>query len=138
MSPGDGPRERGQGRNLPPMNNIADESDRGETTGRYIIIFRDDVVNNPKLALKTMENRAGISHTAVSADYGESAVSADELANNESTYFSSLGIAVVSGENASLQTLEMSASDSDSNILAIEPEYRAYSLDGTTVAGTGT
>ncbi|MBN9521324.1 S8 family serine peptidase [bacterium] len=98
----------------------------GLTTGRYIIIFKDEAVDDPAAAKALLSDVAGIREVGVASDYAESAVAADDLADAEAMYFPTLGIAVVSGEPTALQAMSASTAEADSPILAIEPEYLAF------------
>lgn len=109
---------------LPPTESIG-ESTGVETTGRFIIIFKDEVGADASTIRSTLSQVAGIRNVADSADYEGSAVAAEDLSGNEAVEFKKLGIAVVSGVD-SVQALAASASDEDSPIMAIEPEYIAY------------
>src|SRR5262249_21597129 len=88
----------------------------GETTGRYIIIFKDDAVGNPAAAKAVLSNVAGIRDMGVAADYDDSAVTGEDLADTEGMYFNTLGIAVVSGEPGAMQSLATAAADTESPI----------------------
>ena len=120
-------------RTEPPMAEIsppnATPDGGGETTGRFIVVFKDEVVGNAAAARKALSNVAGIREVAVAADYKDSAVTAEDLNTTNAMYFSSLGIAVVSGDPSAVEALATSAADEDSPILVIEPEYRAYASD---------
>jgi subtilisin family serine protease len=72
-----------------------------------------------------MEKVAGVTEMAASSDYAGGAVLADDLAQATAVHFENLGVTVVSSEEA-MQALAASASDVDSPILTIEPEYVAY------------
>jgi subtilisin family serine protease len=102
----------------------------GETTGRFIVIFKDQAVGDTAAAKRVLSNVAGIEEVAVAADYADSAVAAEDLAQTEGLYFGTLGIALVSGEDEAVQALATAAADTDSPIQVIEPEYRAYALNG--------
>src|SRR5262245_10145308 len=102
----------------------------GETTGRFIIVFKDEAVGEPAVAKAVLRDVAGIREMGVASDYEDSAVTAEDLAATDGMYFSTLGIAVVSGEEAAVQALTASAADADSPILVIEPEYFAYPATG--------
>ncbi len=107
---------------LPPTDNVVNESGE-ETTGRYIIIFKEEAAAASKISA-TLNKVAGLRNIAATADYGEEGISAKDLQESDSVLFDKLGIALVSGEEA-MQSLAMSASDADSPIQAIEPEYIA-------------
>jgi ankyrin repeat protein len=68
--------------------------------------------------------RAGLSEVVSSADYESGAVTSEDLDDKEVVHFDRLGVAVVSG-NEAVQALAAAASDADSPIQLIEPEYVA-------------
>ena len=98
----------------------------GETTGRYVVIFKDDV--ETATVKSTLNRVAGLRDLASSADYAEGAFSADDLAEGKTAYFPKLGIIVVDGDDDQVQSLTAASAESDSSILVIEPEYYAYAL----------
>lgn len=102
------------------------ERDGGvETTGKFIVVFKKEAVGE-KAAIKSMLNQvAGLRDVASSSDYANGAVKATDLADNQAVQFDKLGILMVSSEE-SMQALAASASDVDSPIMTIEPEYIAY------------
>jgi hypothetical protein len=95
-----------------------------ETTGRFVIVFKDEAADAATIKT-TLSQAAGLTNVTTSADYEGGAISAEDLAGSEVAHFEKLGVVVVSGEEA-VQALAASASDVDSPILAIEPEYIAY------------
>jgi subtilisin len=113
----------GLGIPAPPPADTVNEGDGVETTGRFIVIFKDEASSDLTVR-STLSNLAGVREIADSADYEGGAVSAEDLAETEVVHFHNLGIAVVSGEYA-VQALAATAADADSPILAIEPEYIA-------------
>jgi subtilisin family serine protease len=96
-----------------------------QTTGRFIIVFKDEAVADTQALQATLNNVAGLRAGPTTADFEGGAIAAGELAANEFVHFGTLGIAVVAGVEA-VQALAASASDSGSPILAIEPEYIAF------------
>jgi hypothetical protein len=59
---------------LPPSTPVMNDSGDSETTGRYIVIFKEHAVENPAVAKQALNNLAGIANVAVAADYESSAV----------------------------------------------------------------
>ena len=108
---------------LPPANGIT-ETGGVETTGRFIVVFKEGATD-PKKIKSTLSNVAGLRDIAASSDYPEGAIDADDLASSKAVQFETLGVVVVSGEE-DIQALAASVSDADSPILAIEPEYVAH------------
>jgi len=109
---------------LPPMETERNGVD-AETTGRFIVVFKDRAMEKESMITSTLNEVAGLRHVAAAADFDGGAVTAEDLASNDVVHFNRLGIVVVSGEDA-VQALAASASDADSPILSIEPEYIAY------------
>jgi subtilisin family serine protease len=96
-----------------------------EVTGRFIIVLKDQVVADTAAIRTTLNEAAGLKDVPSSADYEGGAIPAEALAEGEAVHIDKLGIVVVSGEEA-VQGLAAAASDADSPILVIEPEYIAY------------
>lgn len=101
-----------------------DNSTGVETTGRFIVIFKDGASESNTIRT-TLNQVAGLKDITASSDFAEGAVAADDLAHSDVVQFDKLGIAVVSGDQ-DIQALAAAMSDSGSPILAIEPEYIAY------------
>lgn len=95
------------------------------TTGRFLVIFKEDAAQDRSRISSTLENVAGIKRMATSADYEGGAVSAEDMAKGEAVQLTHLGVVVMSGEDA-MQALAASASSASSPILRVEPEYIAY------------
>ena len=109
---------------LPPTDGITDTGGV-ETTGRFIIIFKEGATD-PKKIKSTLSDVAGLKEITASSDYAEGAgINADDLADSDVVQFEKLGVVVCSAEQ-DIQALAASASDADSPILAIEPEYLAH------------
>ena len=97
-----------------------------ETTGRFIVIMKDNGRSQPQRVKETLKNVAGIKEVAMSSDYEDGAIArADRTKKHGTAYFEKLGVAVVSDEEA-VMALSASAANSDSEVLVIEPEYVAY------------
>jgi subtilisin len=95
-----------------------------ETTGRYIITFRDNAVTAGITALR---DQAGIVGLVNAADFPESALDLGQLEAAGGAVFPTLGVAVVSLDDAALSNLMSSASE-ESAILAVEPERIFYAI----------
>lgn len=121
------PKSDDAGSAAPPPT-LSGGMDNSETTGRFIVIFKDALADDPGAAKKLLSNVAGLSQVAVASDYEASAVTAADLADTEGMYFGRLGIALISNEEA-MSALATSAAAADSPIQVIEPEYRCYALN---------
>ena len=115
--------ERAPMSTLPPADSIT-ETGGAETSGRFIVIFKEGATD-PKKIKSTLSDVAGLRDITASSDYPEGAIDADDLADSQAVQFEKLGVVVVSGEQ-DIQALAASASDEDSPILVIEPEYYAH------------
>lgn len=113
----------------PPEDFISDDA-LPLTTGRYVIIFKDEAadVQSVKKSLREITGSANVTSTS---DFESMAVTANAMETSEVTHFEELGVAIVA-EGSALESLSASVSDADSPILAIEPEYIAYLSDADT------
>jgi subtilisin family serine protease len=108
---------------------VVPPSDGGaQTTGRFVIVYKDSVLGAPKEAERGLREAAGIRHVVSAKDYDDDRVDPREASEAEAVYFPELGVAVVSADSDQLQSLTAEATNEESNILAIEPEYVYYAL----------
>lgn len=115
-------RENGRGNqpaNISPNGNLIAPG----TTGRFLVLLREDAVKN---AAKTLRDTAGL-RAMTSADFTEGAVGAEHLAESEAFVFEDLGVAVVNTPPDQVKTLSAAAAK-DTGILAVEPERVVYAL----------
>ena len=108
-----------------PVADTGAEATGVETTGRFICMLKQEAAADPAATRSALNQLAGLREVAASDDFEGGAISGEDLADNDVVHFYKLGIVVVTGEEA-VQALAASASDADSAILAIEPEYVAY------------
>jgi len=94
-----------------------------ETTGRYIVTFRPEAATE---GAQLLANTAGLK-SASAADYAESAVSFESLADADALVLPEIGLAVVAAEPDQMNRVSMAAS-AESPVLAVEPEYFVYAL----------
>lgn len=109
---------------LPTTEGLGFEGGGVETTGRFIVVFKEDSVGSPSAIRSMLKDAAGLSEVVSSADYESGAVTSEDLDDKEVVHFDRLGVAVISG-NEAVQALAAAASDADSPIQLIEPEYVA-------------
>jgi subtilisin len=93
------------------------------TTGRYLVLMREDAV---KAGVKTLKEATG-AKIASTADFPEGAVEGEQLAEAEAIVFEDLGVAVVDRPPEQIQALRAAVA-AESAILAIEPERVVYAL----------
>ena len=97
-----------------------------ETTGRFIVTFREGAHTEAMAALK---KHAGVTKAKMltSADFGESGVDMAQFPDSGGVMFDHIGVAVVSIDPTAAGALAQEAGD-NSSILAIEPEGFMYAL----------
>lgn len=116
---------------LPPVESNTEDNTL-ETTGRFIVIFKEEA-SEAKTMHNTLREITNVNSIASSSDYENGVVTTEALSSNEITHFERLGIAIVS-EGSALESLSASVSEADSPIMSIEPEYFSFlSDDGLTV-----
>jgi subtilisin family serine protease len=100
-----------------------------ETTGRFVITFREDAQTK---ALALLKKSTGLTKAKLmsSAEFGETGVDIAQVPKDGGVIFEHLGIAVASMEEAAVGMLAQDLGD-DSAILAIEPEGMMYALEKT-------
>jgi subtilisin family serine protease len=115
----------------------------GETTGKFLVLFREGATNN---ALKALRDNAGLGEVASTADFREEGLTvAAEMAEVPVLVFDELGVAVVTGEPQQMGAAMAVAADEESAILAVEPERMNHAMfdgmvpdpPGTVVGGVG-
>jgi subtilisin family serine protease len=99
-----------------------------QTTGRFLVVYKDPVLEAPKEAERSLREVAGMRAIVSAADFEDRAVDPGQASDADATYFPALGIAVVAADDDQLQSLMSVASDEGSNILAVEPEYIYHAL----------
>ena len=104
---------------------IPETAGADETTGRYIITFREDAVTE---GLDLLSDQTGIRGLANEADFPDSALDFGEIEAAGGAVFPTLGIAVVTLDEGGFSSVMTSAGE-DSAILAIEPESIFYAIE---------
>lgn len=103
---------------------IPETAQADETTGLYIITFRDDAVTE---GLDLLSDQTGIRGLANAADFPDSALDLSQIEAAGGAVFPTLGVAVVSLDEGTFSSIMTSAGE-DSAILAIEPERTFYAI----------
>ena len=117
------------------MDNSGPEGPAPGTTGKYLVLMREDAVEE---GIRTLDTAAGLS-VASASDYDDGAVEGESLAESEAIVFNELGVAVVDTSPDQIQALGAATAEQaeQSPILAIEPERVVYALqDGVPAVGT--
>ena len=97
-----------------------------ETTGRYIVTFREGASEQ---AIAALVNSAGVrdSNLLRSPDFSQSGIDMDQVPEDGGAVLANLGMAVVSVAPDAAGALAMEAGE-ESAILAVEPEGIMYAL----------
>ena len=107
-----------------PSFHIPATAQADETTGRYIITFREDAVTE---GLDLLSDQTGIRGLANAADFPDSVLDLSQIEAAGGAVFPTLGVAVVSLDEGGFSSIMTSAGE-DSAILAIEPERTFYAI----------
>jgi subtilisin family serine protease len=105
-----------------------------ETTGKYLVLLRENEVN---AGIEILSDAAGVSGVARAADFEANALSGQQLENAETLIFDNLGVAVVTLDPDQLQSLNLEKADSSSVIEEIEPERVVYAVSDVGVSRLG-
>lgn len=108
------------------MNSDVIQLGAPETTGRFIVTFREDAHSQ---GMSMLKKSAGMTMTnfLTSADFGSSGVDMEQIPADGGAMLENLGIAVVHIDPYAAGTLAMEAGE-DSAILSVEPEGVKYAL----------
>lgn len=96
----------------------------GEFTGRYLVLLRDDGVNE---GLQALRSATGLSEVCNSADFASGEVEMSQAGDAEVFVLDKLRVAVVRADPSQAESLN-SAAAGDSAIMAVEPERIMYAL----------
>lgn len=94
-----------------------------ETTGRYLVVFRED---STQAAMSMLSKKAGFT-VASSADFDQGAVDGEGLGGADAIVFDQLGVCLVSSIPEQMNAL-VAQGEGDSAIQAIEPERIMYAI----------
>lgn len=105
------------------MTNIINPDFEDETTGRYIVVFRDDATTT---GLDFLRSSCGVNNVASAADFANSAVDPNQVSDADGILLPTLGIMVVNNiESNALNQISQNVA-SNSSILSVEPERLVY------------
>jgi len=93
------------------------------TTGRYLVLMREDAGNS---GIKALTSAAGLS-VASTADFEATGVTVESMGGADALVFDNIGVAIVDAPPDQIQAVSVAAGD-DNAILAIEPERIVYAL----------
>jgi subtilisin len=108
------------------MVNLISSINGSETTGRYLVLLRENAIDS---GIGILRDYTGNKTVARAADFETHAVTAEQLEQTDTTVFDNLGVAVCTLDPEQLQSLHQ-ASDESSPIAVIEPERVVYALNG--------
>ena len=115
------------------MSDILPDSPTPETTGRFIVTFREGGQSD---ALAALKKGAGVNKSRLmsSAEFSEAGLNLEQLPDEGGVILEHLGIAVLRMDDAAAGMMAQDAGD-DAAILAIEPEGIMYALGETPAGG---
>jgi subtilisin len=118
-----------------PENGSADStlSDQtGEFTGRYLVVFSDEVQADAGAMSEALQSMTGVSEVASTRDFAEGALDPDQTESAEAIMFAELGVAVVAADPT--DAAARSALEADPRILAVEPERIMHAIEAPTLS----
>lgn len=96
-----------------------------ETTGKFVITFRDNATN---AGLACLKKKTAVKKVMSAADFKDSAMDVAQMEEGALSLFPTLGLAVASLDQGGVDAMATEAGE-DGAILAIEPERMFYALD---------
>ena len=109
------------------LEHIVNENGEMETTGRFIVTYREDAKDE---ALASLASYAGLTQAKLmsSSDFGEGGVDIAQVPADGGVIFENLGIAVVNMDESAVSAMSMEVGEGAA-ILAIEPEGIMHALE---------
>ncbi|MEM9274478.1 MAG: S8 family serine peptidase [Cyanobacteria bacterium P01_F01_bin.143] len=108
------------------MTNIINPNFEDETTGRYIVVFRDDATT---AGLDFLRSSCGVNNVASAADFANSAVDPNQVSDADGILLPTLGTMVVSNiDSNALNQINQNVA-SNNSILSVEPERLFYAIN---------
>lgn len=96
-------------------------------TGRYVLVFSDDVHGDEAALTTAVREVAGAASIASTSDFTARALDVEQALTADATMFPELGLAVVSADPAQAAALS-AAAQADGRVLAVEPEQTLYAI----------
>ncbi len=106
------------------MSNSNPPIGQPETTGRYLVLLREDDVD---AGIQALYNTAGISGVARARDFEDNAVIPERVKDTDTVVFDGLSVAVAPLNPEQFHSLSV-ACGSSQPVLAVEPERVVYAL----------
>jgi subtilisin family serine protease len=106
---------------------LASFTDEEPPTGRYVVVFSDDVRGKEGALTGALRSVTGVSSVASSSDFADGAVDVEQVEDADATVFTELGVAVVTADQDRVASLTAVAAE-DARIEAIEPELTMHAL----------
>ncbi len=103
-----------------------------KTTGRYIVVFREDAITEGLQRLELL----GL-QTLMSADFITEGENEDRAVNERAVFFKTLGVAIVSASPEKISRLIESTVELNSPIVTVEPEKIRRALENRTTGLRG-
>jgi subtilisin len=96
------------------------------TTGRWVVVFADDVHPDEAAMVETVRSVAGVNSVASTSDFTASALDVAQVAA-DATVFAELGLAVIDADPAFQASMQATAA-ADPRIIAVEPELVHHAI----------
>jgi subtilisin len=91
------------------------------STGRYVVVFSDDIHGDEAAIAHTLRSVASVTSIASTSDFSASALDAGQARAADATVFAELGVAVVAADPEQAVAMAAAAAG-DRRVLAVEPE----------------
>jgi subtilisin len=111
----------------PASGNGADGLAQVSPTGRYVMVFNDDVHGNDAATAEALRSVAGVTNIASTRDFAAGVLDVEQANAADATVFAELGVAVVAA-NPDQATRLATAGAADARIVAVEPERILYAI----------
>lgn len=111
----------------PVSGNGANFSAQVSPTGRYVVVFNDEVYGDDAATAEALRSVAGARSIASTRDFAAGALDVEQATGADAAVFAALGVAVVTADPDQAARLA-SAGAGDERIVAVEPERVLYAI----------
>lgn len=116
----------------PGGSEVALSDQTGEFTGRYLVVFSDEVQGDAHAIAEALQSVPGVASVASSLDFEEGAMDPDQTESADAAVFAELGVAVVADDPS--QAGALSVLGADPRIVAVEQERVLYAIEDRPVS----
>ncbi|WP_051236892.1 S8 family peptidase [Paenibacillus pinihumi] len=108
------------------MNPLIGDVNKNVYTGRYIVTFRQDAIQD---GMRLLNNLTGVKNIPTTSDFIEGNWNIDQVKSAKGAVYEKLGVAVIEADEQQMMQLQMANEDEKTSIIAYEPELMMHAIE---------